>query len=218
MSRKPTAAFKHLPRQLQAVRQSSIHSMRRTVHESADKSAASVISLNSIAALATPGRRFGIELQPVVMRRCDRQRADFSKLFEHRASQRGAFAGFGTAADFIEKDERAGCRRFQHRLDRQNMRRKRAEMVCDGLLVADIGKDVIENRQSRFFRGNRNSGLRHQRQQPTVFRTTVFPPAFGPLITRIRRFASISSETGDIDHVLAPQIVFEQRMPRLDQG
>ncbi len=35
-------------------------------------------------------------------------------------------------------------------------------------------------------------------RRPSVFKTTVLPPAFGPEITRTRRFESRSSEKGVI--------------------
>ena len=97
-------------------------------------------------------RRFGIKLQPVVVRRCDRQGADFPEFFQNRARQRRAFARLRAAADFVQKDQ--GTRRsgFEHRLDREHMRGKGAEMIRDRLLVADIGENVVEERQVSLLR------------------------------------------------------------------
>ena len=124
--------------------------------------------------------RFGIEFQPVVVRRCDRKRADFSELLEHRPRQRRALSGFGTAADFIEENERTGCRRLDHRLDRQNVRRKSAQVIRDRLLIADIGQHVIEYRQSCFLGWNGNSRLRHQRKQARRLQYNRFPSRIWP--------------------------------------
>ena len=50
-------------------------------------------------------------------------------------------------------------------VDVGDVRGKRRQVLLDRLVVPDIGKDSVEDGQLGAVGGNRNAGLRHQRQQ-----------------------------------------------------
>src|ERR1022692_4208218 len=50
-------------------------------------------------------------------------------------------------------------------IDVGDMRREGREVLLDGLVVADVGEDRVENWQLGTVGGDRDAALRHQRQQ-----------------------------------------------------
>ena len=81
------------------------------------------------------------------MRRRERNRAAAREGLERRARECPALGGIGAAADFIEQNERACARAIQNLAQHGNVRGKRREAGGDRLAIADVGKDLRENRQ-----------------------------------------------------------------------
>ena len=92
-------------------------------------------------------RRRSVSLQPVVVRRRERQRAPRAKFFQQRDSQRRAFFRSRARAHFVHQNQRTLRRNFQHRFQIQHVRGKRRKIRGNGLLVANIREHAVENRQ-----------------------------------------------------------------------
>ena len=98
------------------------------------------------------------------------------------------------------------------------MRRERAEVVGDRLLVTDIGKHPIENRQRRFLGRNGNPRLRHQCEQPDRLKHHCFAARIGPTDHQdLPAGIHIQRNRGSLP-VFPAKVVFQQGMPRFDQA
>ena len=96
------------------------------------------------------------------------------------------------------------------------MRGEGAQAFLDRLVVADVGQHLLEERELGFrSRAREAPACAISASSPTVFRATVLPPVFGPLMSRVRHSSSSASETGTTGLRLPAQHVFEQRMPRI---
>ena len=91
--------------------------------------------------------------------------AGFAKFVEHGNAQCPALLRIGSTAEFIKDDEAVGSDAFEHLLDVQEVARKTAQTFGDGLLVAYIGKDVVQKREFGFRARNRDSGVGHDGEQ-----------------------------------------------------
>jgi len=60
------------------------------------------------------------------------------------------------------------------------------KVLLDRLVVADIGENRIEHGIFRAIGGNRNSGLRHQRQQAYRLQRHCLAAGVGPVMTNCR--------------------------------
>ena len=83
--------------------------------------------------------------------------------------QRGAFFRVGGRTEFVEQHQRMRRGMVRDEIDVGDVRGKRRQVLLDGLIVADIGEDGVEDGQLGAIGGNRNSRLRHQRQQANRF-------------------------------------------------
>ncbi len=74
------------------------------------------------------------------------------------------------------------------------------EILFDGLVVADVGEDGVEDWELGAVGGDGEAGLGHQRQAgPAVFRVTVLPPVLGPVMISWRLAPSSSTLMGTTD-------------------
>jgi hypothetical protein len=90
-----------------------------------------------------------------------------------------AFFGVGRGTEFVEQHQRTrGCG-ARNEIDVGDMRREGREILFDGLIVADVGQDRVENRQVGAVGGNGNTGLRHQGEQAQGFQGDGFASGIG---------------------------------------
>ena len=82
------------------------------------------------------------------------------------ARQRGALLRIGASPQFVEDDQRTRVGMLEDADDVGDVAAEGAERLLDGLLVADVSIDRLEEAEFRAaFRGDAQSALRHQRQQ-----------------------------------------------------
>ena len=75
----------------------------------------------------------------------------------------GAFVGIGGGAELVEEDERSGCAaRCGDAVEIDDVRGEGGEGLLDGLGVADVGEEGVEDGQSGGCGGDRDSGLGHE--------------------------------------------------------
>ena len=79
--------------------------------------------------------------------------------------QRRAFFGIGGRAQLVEQHQRMRGGVVRDEIDVGDVRGKRRQVLLDGLVVADVGEDGVEDGQLGAVGRNRNARLRHQRQQ-----------------------------------------------------
>src|SRR5215469_16120166 len=91
-------------------------------------------------------------------------------------------------------------------------------MIRDRLLIANIGKNTIKNRQSGFFRRNRNSGLCHQRQKTDRLQDNGFAASIWSADDEYPSTQIHVQRNRRNGFLLASEIVFQQRMPRFYQA
>ena len=130
---------------------------------------------NSKEALTTAFRRMGKRFEFRVMC-CDESRASaFKQVIEDGARQCRAFLRIGARAKFIEDDQRTLIDLFENADDVRDVTAERAERLLDGLLIANIGIHIVEERQFRTaFSRDVQSALRHERQQTDGFQRNRF--------------------------------------------
>ena len=94
---------------------------------------------------------------------------------EDGACQRRALLRIGARAQLVEDDQRAGIRFFQDADDVGDVTAEGAERLLDGLLVADVGVDRLEEAEFRAaFGGDVQAALRHQHDQADGFQRDGF--------------------------------------------
>ena len=87
-------------------------------------------------------------------------------MVEERLGERRALGRVGPGAELIEQDQRVRAGRLDDPGDRPEMARERREALGHRLFVADIGEDVLEDRQPRPGLGRDvQPGLVHQREE-----------------------------------------------------
>ena len=89
------------------------------------------------------------------MRRGHRRRADLQKLFENGHRESRALFRVRAGTELIEKQQIVGLDFFENLDDMRHMRGKGRQALLDALFVADIGVDVLVNR---------DDGVRRRRQ------------------------------------------------------
>ena len=102
----------------------------------------------------------GIRFQAVVVRGGERQAAALAEFIEQRDGQRRALFGRRARAQFIHEHERTRRGGFEHGAHVEHVRGKCGEIGGNRLLVADIHKHAIDERQARRLGGDGNAGLR----------------------------------------------------------
>ena len=91
----------------------------------------------------------------------------------------GAFFGIGGGTQFVEQDQRVlGCGTGDE-VDVGDVGGERGEILLDGLIVADVGEDGIEDGQVGAVSGDWDTGLRHQREQAQRFQGHGFAAGVG---------------------------------------
>jgi hypothetical protein len=113
------------------------------------------------------GRRRGVRLQRVVVRRRHHVRAARPEVVDHRHAERAALDRVGARPDLVEQHETGEREVPVHRRDVGHVRREGAEVRRDRLLVADVGEHRPEHRQGGpFGRRDVQPRLRHQGEEP----------------------------------------------------
>ena len=102
----------------------------------------------------------GVRFQAVVVRGRERQAAALAEFIEQGDGERRAFFGSRARAEFIDEHERARRGGFEHGAHVEHVRGKCGEIGGDRLLVADVHKHAIDERQARRLRSHGNAGLR----------------------------------------------------------
>ena len=91
-------------------------------------------------------------------------------------------------------------------------------MICNRLLIADVGQDAVEYRQGRFLSGNRNAGLGHQSEETNGLENHCFASGIrtanhqnSPIRVHVQR---------DRRHrpLFTPEVIFQQRVTRVNQA
>ena len=88
-----------------------------------------------------------------------------AEMFGDGYGEGGAFFGIGGGAEFVEQHQRVRGRGARDEVDVGDVRGKSREILLDGLIVANVGEDGVENGQLGAIGGDGDSGLRHQGQQ-----------------------------------------------------
>ena len=110
--------------------------------------------------------------------------------------QRRALFGIGGRAQFVEQHQRMRGRVVRDEIDVGDVRRKRGQVLLDRLVVADVGEDGVEDRQLGALGRNRNSRLRHQRQQSDGLQRDGLAAGVGAADDELAMLASSSTVSG----------------------
>ena len=114
--------------------------------------------------------------------------------------------------ELIQQYQRVCCGGARDEIDVGDVGGERRKVLFDGLVVADIGQDAIEHRQLGGSAGTGMPACAIRASSPTVFKATVLPPVFGPVMTSSRRSPSSSTVTGNNVSALCLQVAFQQWM------
>ena len=93
--------------------------------------------------------------------------------------QRGALFGIGGGAEFVEQDQRMRGRGARDEIDVGDVGGEGGEILLDGLIVADVGEDGVEDGQLGAVGRDGHSGLRHQGEQASGFERDGFAAGVG---------------------------------------
>ncbi len=163
-------------------------------------------------AVEDAGRRGAVHLQRQQMRGGDGESAALAERIEHSHSERSAFFRIGGAAEFVEKDQRIGCRCLEHLMDVGDVSGEAAKAFLDGLVIADIGKYPIEQRELGAGGGDGQTGVGHEGEKAGGFHGDGF--AAGVRTADEQGAAAFIEREGDGDdgQAMSAQHVFQQRM------
>ena len=95
----------------------------------------------------------------------DREAAAFEEVLDDRHAQRASLLGIGRGSQLVHQDQGALVGKLHHGFQLLDVRGKGAQALGDGLQVADVGEHLVEPRELRLVRRNRQAGLCHQGQQ-----------------------------------------------------
>ena len=129
--------------------------------------------------------------------------------------QRRSFFGVGGRAEFVQEYERSRCRGAGDEIDVGDVRREGRKILLDRLVVANIGKHRIENRQLGSIRGNGYAGLRHQGQQSHSFQGYGFAASVWASNHQFQTFRFHLDADGDDVAAFRLEVSLEQRVPRV---
>ena len=107
-----------------------------------------------------------VDLQRHQVRGDQREGAGRAEVLHDGHAQRAALFGIGGRAQLVQQHQRIRRHIQRHLADVGDVRRKGAEVFLDGLVVADIGQHLLEERELGFGGGHRQRRLRHQAEQP----------------------------------------------------
>ena len=91
-------------------------------------------------------------------------------------------------------------------------------MVCNGLLIANVGENVIKYRQRGFLSRNRNSRLGHKRQQAYSLENHGFASGIWAADNQNSSIGIHVQRNRCHRAVFAPEVIFQQRMACLDEA
>ena len=114
------------------------------------------------------------------------------------------------------KHQRVRCRSARDEVDVGDVGGERREILLDRLVVADVREHGIEHGNSARSAGTGMPDCAIRASRPTVFRVTVLPPVFGPVMTSSRRSPSSSMLMGTTCPPFAFRFRLQQRVARVD--
>ena len=91
-----------------------------------------------------------------------------------------AFFGVGGGAEFVEQDEGVGVRVAADVVDVDDVGGEAGEISFDGLGVADVGEDGVEEGEGGLFGGDGEAGLCHEGEESGGFEGDSFSAGVGP--------------------------------------
>ncbi len=106
-----------------------------------------------------------VDLERHQVRGDQREGAGRAEVLDDGHAERAALFGIGGRAQFVQQHQRIGRDVERHLADVGDVRGKGAEVFLDGLVVADIGQHLLEERELGLGGGHRQAGLRHQAEQ-----------------------------------------------------
>ena len=140
-----------------------------------------------------------------------------AEVINHSHAQGAPFLGIGRRAQLVQQHQRIRRGVENHFADARDMGGKCAEVLLDGLVVADVREHLLENGKLGFLARHWNPGLCHQRQQPDSLERDRLAAGIG---SADQQRAAISIQFQAHRHnsfSLRPQNLFEQWMPRAFQ-
>ena len=109
----------------------------------------------------------GVQLQLGVVSGRRHERAGLDEVVQQCLGQGGSFGRVRARAEFIEQDQLVGPARFDDPDDGAHVTAERGKRLSNGLLVAYVGVDIVEDRQPRAtVRRDVQPRLVHQAKQP----------------------------------------------------
>ena len=133
-------------------------------------------------------------------------------MVEQRLGQRRTLGRIRAGAELVEQHQAAGSGGVDDAHDRAQVPAERGERLRDGLLVADVGEDVAEDRQAAAGRRRHvQPGLVHQRQQAEG-------PQRDGLAAGVRPGDDQRREVATEPDVDGYDLSRQARMPRAQQG
>ena len=99
------------------------------------------------------------------MRRNYGHAADAAEVSSDRHGQSRALLRIGRRAQFVQQHQRLRGGGARNQINVGDVRGESRKILLNRLVVANVGQHGIEHRKLRAVRGNREPGLRHQRQQ-----------------------------------------------------
>ena len=163
------------------------------------------------------GRVRGVDLERCVVRGDDGQAADVAEVSGDGDGQGGALFGIGGGAEFVEQDQRMGGRGARNEINVGDVRGEGGEILFDRLVVADIGKDGVEDGDFGAVGGDGQAGLRHEGEQSDGFQRYGFAAGVGAGDDELAARTFEFDRDWDYVDAFCFQIAFQQRMPGIVQ-
>ncbi len=145
----------------------------------------------------------------------ERQAAALAEFIEQGDGKRRALFRSCAGAQFIDQHERAWRGGFEHGAHVEHVRGKRGEIGGDGLFVADIHKNAIDERKAGRLRGDGNAGLRREHGETNRFERDGLAAGVGPADDEYGLRSSKSKRHRDNASAMSAQRIGEDRMPRV---
>ena len=161
------------------------------------------------------GRRRGVRFQAVVVRGRERQAAALAEFIEQGDGKRRALFRSRARAQLIHEHERAGRGGFEHGAHVEHVRGKCGEIGGDGLLVANVHENAIDERKARRLRGDGNAGLRGEHGEADRFERDGLAAGVRPADDEHGLRSSKSKRHRDDAAAMSAQRIGEHGMPRV---
>jgi hypothetical protein len=140
----------------------------------------------------------------------DGEGAGGAEEFEDGDAERAAFLGVGGAAEFVEEDERFVGDTAEHEGDLADVGGEAGEGFGDGLVVADVGEDLIEDGEFGGYGGDGDAGLGHEGEEAGGFHGDGFAAGVGACDEECACGAVDGERDGDDFFALGFEDVFEE--------